>query len=175
MEDIVFEVVSDTVFSSGHFVMVAANAATSFSDAQKQMAISLYKSQLQDYSDKIATVAVHPETGVVYIGTAYGLQSYRSTATAAESLPASNIYAFPNPVRPGYDGPIAVKGFTRDALVHVTDGRGHVVYATTAQGGQAIWNGRTSHGDRVASGTYYVFASDKAGKMRSVAKILIIR
>lgn len=127
------------------------------------------------YSDKIATVAVHPETGVVYIGTAYGLQSYRSTATAAESLPASNIYAFPNPVRPGYDGPIAIKGFTRDALVHVTDGRGHVVYATTAQGGQAIWNGRTSHGDRVASGTYYVFASDKAGKMRSVAKILIIR
>ena len=127
------------------------------------------------YSDKIATLAVHPETGVVYIGTAYGLQSYRSTATAAESLPASNIYAFPNPVRPGYDGPIAIKGFTRDALVHVTDGRGHVVYATTAQGGQAIWNGRTSHGDRVASGTYYVFASDKAGKMRSVAKILIIR
>lgn len=55
VEDIVFEVVSDTVFSSGHFVMVAANAATSFSDAQKQMAISLYKSQLQDYSDKIAT------------------------------------------------------------------------------------------------------------------------
>ena len=127
------------------------------------------------YSDKIATVAVHPETGVVYIGTAYGLQSYRSTATAAEHLPASKVYAFPNPVRPGYDGPIAVKGFTRDALVHITDARGHVVYATTAQGGQVVWNGRTSNGDRVDSGTYYVFASDNVGKMRSVAKILVIR
>lgn len=127
------------------------------------------------YSDKIGCVAVHPETGVVYIGTAYGLQSYRSTATAAESLPSANIYAFPNPVRPGYDGPIAIKGFTRDALVHVTDARGHVVYSTTAQGGQAIWNGRTSSGDPVASGTYYVFASDNAGEMRSVTKILIVR
>jgi len=127
------------------------------------------------YSDKISTVAVHPETGIVYIGTAYGLQSYRSTATAAESQPAANIYAFPNPVRPGYDGPIAIKGFTQDALVHVTDARGHVVYSTTAQGGQAIWNGRTSTGDKVASGTYYVFASDNTGAMRSVTKILIVR
>jgi hypothetical protein len=127
------------------------------------------------YSDKISTLAVHPETGVVYIGTAYGLQSYRSTATAAENLPSANIYAFPNPVRPDYEGPIAIKGFMRDALVHVTDTRGHVVFSTTAQGGQAIWNGRTVNGDRVASGTYYVFASDTGGTMRSVAKILIVR
>lgn len=127
------------------------------------------------YADKISTVAVHPETGVVYIGTAYGLQSYRSTATVAENYPSANIYAFPNPVRPDYDGPIAIKGFMRDALVHVTDTRGHVVYSTTAHGGQAIWNGRTVNGDRVSSGTYYVFASDMAGTMRSVAKILIIR
>lgn len=127
------------------------------------------------YADKIVCVAVHPQTGVVYIGTAYGLQSYRSTATAANSLPADNIYAFPNPVRPGYDGPIAIKGLTRDALVHITDARGHVVYATTAQGGQAIWNGRSSEGSKVGSGTYYVFASDSAGKMRTVTKILIIR
>ena len=112
---------------------------------------------------------------MVYIGTAYGLQSYRSTATAAENLPSANIYAFPNPVRPDYEGPIAIKGFMRDALVHVTDTRGHVVFSTTAQGGQAIWNGRTVNGDRVASGTYNVFASDTGGTMRSVAKILIVR
>ena len=126
-------------------------------------------------SDKIITLAVHPETGVVYVGTNMGLQSYRSTATVADSYPAYDIHAFPNPVRPEYDGPIAIKGFTRDALVHVTDARGHVVYSTTAHGGQAIWDGKTVQGKRVASGTYFVFASDQMGKMRSVAKILIIR
>lgn len=126
-------------------------------------------------SDKIVALAVHPESGVVYVGTDMGLQSYRSTATAAYAEPMADIHAFPNPVRPGYDGPIAVKGFTRDALVHITDARGHVVHSATAFGGQAVWDGRNQHGEPVASGTYYVFASDSAGNMRSVAKILIIR
>ena len=126
-------------------------------------------------SDKIVALAVHPETGVVYIGTNMGLQSYRSTATVADTYPAFDIHAFPNPVRPEYDGPIAIKGFTRDALVHVTDARGHVVFSTIAHGGQAIWDGKTLEGQRVASGTYFVFASDQMGNMRSVAKILIVR
>jgi hypothetical protein len=125
-------------------------------------------------SDLVYSVECDTIHNRVYIYTDNGFAEYIVNGDAA-ALNYDATYAFPNPVRPGYDGPIAIKGFTRDALVHVTDGRGHVVYATTAQGGQAIWNGRNSHGDRVASGTYYVFASDKAGKMRSVAKILIIR
>ena len=126
-------------------------------------------------SDKIVALAVHPESGVVYVGTDMGLQSYRSTATVAYAEPMADIHAFPNPVRPGYDGPIAVKGFTRDALVHITDTRGHVVHSATAFGGQAVWDGRNQQGEPVASGTYFVFASDSAGNMRSVAKILILR
>ena len=126
-------------------------------------------------SDKILTLAVHPSTGEVFIGTDMGLQSYRSTATVAYAEPMADIHAFPNPVRPGYDGPIAIKGFTRDALVHVTDVRGHVVFATTAFGGQAVWNGCNQNGQPVVSGTYFVFASDSAGNMRSVTKILIVR
>ena len=126
-------------------------------------------------SDKIIALAVHPESGVVYVGTDMGLQSYRSTATVAYSEPSADIHAFPNPVRPEYEGTIAIKGFTRDALVHITDARGHVVYSTTAHGGQAVWNGCTHTGDRVSSGTYFVFASDAMGNMRSVTKILIIR
>lgn len=126
-------------------------------------------------SDKIIAIAVHPESGEVYIGTDMGLQSYRSTATVGYNEPLLNIHAFPNPVRPGYDGLIAIKGFTRDALVHITDSRGHVVYSTTAQGGQAVWNGCTHRGDKVSSGTYFVFASDATGNMRSVTKILIVR
>lgn len=126
-------------------------------------------------SDKIACLAIQPQTGELYIGTNMGVQSYRATATYADEYPAADIHAYPNPVRPEYDGPIAIKGFTRNALVHITDARGHVVYSTTANGGQAVWNGRTLDGQRVASGTYFVFASDQTGAMRSVAKILMIR
>lgn len=126
-------------------------------------------------SDKIVALGIQPQSGELYVGTSAGLQVYRADATYADAEPSQHIYAFPNPVRPNYDGPIAIKGFTRDALVRITDASGHTVYSTTALGGQAIWNGRTASGERVASGVYYVFASDAYGGNRSVAKILIIR
>ena len=127
------------------------------------------------FSDKIVCLGIMPATGDVYVGTTEGLQVYRSTATYAEPYTAERVYAYPNPVRPGYDGPIAIKGFARDALVHITDADGHTVFSTQALGGQAIWNGRTHDGERVASGVYYVFASDTDGKNRAVAKILVVR
>ena len=126
-------------------------------------------------SDKIITLAIQPRSGELYVGTDYGLQVYRSDATYAEATPDEHVYAFPNPVRPGYEGSVAIKGFTRNALVHITDASGHVVFSTQALGGQAIWNVRTANGNRVAAGVYYVFASDAEGSNRSVAKILVMR
>ena len=126
-------------------------------------------------SDKIITLAIQPRSGELYVGTDYGLQVYRSDATYAEVTPEEHVYAFPNPVRPGYEGSVAIKGFTRNALVHITDASGHVVFSTQALGGQALWNVRTANGNRVAAGVYYVFASDAEGSNRSVAKILVMR
>lgn len=127
------------------------------------------------FSNKIISVAVLPTTGEVFIGTDKGLQVYRGSATHAELYPQDKIKVFPNPVRPGYDGPIAIKGFSRNALVHITNTAGQTLYAATADGGQVVWNGRTQNGDLAASGVYYVFASDSNGQMRSVAKVLIVR
>ena len=127
------------------------------------------------FSDKIVSLAVMPWSGEVFVGTDKGLQSYRSTATYAFTEPMEDIHAFPNPVRPDYDGLIAIKGFTRNGIVHITDAAGHTVYSTRADGGQAVWNGCTNSGKKVASGVYYVFASAEDGSMRSATKILIIR
>ncbi len=126
-------------------------------------------------SNKIISLAVQPESGEVFIGTDAGLQSYRSTATYATAKNKEDIHIFPNPVRPDYDGPIAIKGFSRNALVHITDAVGHTLYSTTAHGGQAIWDGRTNEGLRAPTGVYFVFASDINGKARAVAKILFIQ
>ncbi len=127
------------------------------------------------FSDKIISIAVMPWTGELFVATDYGLQSYRATATYAFDEPMEDVYAFPNPVRPDFDGLIAIKGFTRNGLVHITDAAGHTVYSTKADGGQAIWNGCTHDGRRVASGVYYVFASAEDGSMRSVTKILVLK
>ena len=113
--------------------------------------------------------------GGIFLLSDNGLVSYNGTATYANSKPNTEVYAYPNPVRPEYNGNIAIKGLTRDALVHISDVSGKVVFSTQSEGGQAIWNGKNAEGNRVASGVYYVFASDKYGKNRSVAKILFIK
>lgn len=127
------------------------------------------------FSDKIVSLSIMPWSGELFIGTDRGIQSYRTTATYAYATPQDDIHAFPNPVKPDYEGVIAIKGFSRNALVHITDAAGHTVFSTTANGGQAIWDGCTNSGKRVASGVYYVFASSEEGDMRSVTKILIVR
>ena len=126
-------------------------------------------------SNKIICLSVQPRTGEIFIGTDKGLQVYRADATYAEAMPWDKVRIFPNPVEPGYDGPIAINGLTRDGLVHITDAAGHTVYTTQSLGGQATWNGCTLQGKAVASGVYFVFAADGEGNNRSVGKILIIR
>ena len=126
-------------------------------------------------SNHVVALCVQPLSGEVFVGTDNGTVGYRGTATYGTAAPHDEAHVFPNPVRPDNDGPIAISGLTNNALVHITDIAGHVVYSTQAFGGQAVWQGRTNAGERVASGVYYVFASDSEGGNRSVAKILVLR
>ena len=127
------------------------------------------------FSDKVVSVAVQPRSGEVFVGTDRGLLSYRGTATYGDYYKQERTYAFPNPVRPGYDGPIAIKGLPRGAVVHITDAAGRTVYSAHATGGQAVWDGRTLDGQKVASGVYYAFAANQSGHESVAVKILIIR
>ena len=127
------------------------------------------------YSDQITSLAVDNSSGEVFIGTDKGIISYRGTATAGGTdFEPEEVYAYPNPVEPNYDGPIAIKGLVRDADVKIADAAGNVVYATTAEGGQAIWDGNKQTGGRAKSGVYLVFASNEDGKETFVTKILFI-
>ena len=129
-------------------------------------------------SNNITALGIRPN-GEVFIGTDKGLVSYRSDAT--EGLEVNNeskVLAFPNPVRPDYDGPIAIKGFTRDADVKIADVNGNVVFETRALGGQAIWQGKDFNGNRVATGVYLVIATNTKNLDAPdavVTKILVVR
>lgn len=122
-------------------------------------------------SNQVNDVEIDHLTGEVYFATSEGLISYRGTATI-ETLAFSEVYAFPNPVMPDYEGIIAIKGLGRDADVKITDISGNVVFVTKSEGGQAIWNGKNLKGERVATGVYTVLTNSSTGKGRAVAKIL---
>ncbi len=124
-------------------------------------------------SNEIRSIVINPKSGEVFFGTASGIISYRNDAT--EGLEDfTDVYAFPNPVKPGYEGPIAIKGLVENAIVKITDVSGGLVYQTKALGGQAIWYGRNFSGEKSASGVYLVFCSNDDGTKTFITKILLV-
>ncbi len=123
-------------------------------------------------SDNITGITID-KNGEVFIGTDKGLISFRGTATEGQST-NSDVYAFPNPVRENYTGPIAIKGLVTNASVKITDTYGNLVYETVANGGQAIWDGNNLDHQRVSTGVYLVFITNSDGSQTMVTKILVI-
>ncbi len=111
------------------------------------------------FSNEISDIAIHPKTGEVFIATSAGMLSLREEATEGGINNSSEVYAFPNPVRPEYDGPIAINGLARDANVKITDVNGQLVFEGIATGGQMVWDGRDYNGRRASSGVYLVFST----------------
>ena len=145
-------------------------------DGREQVAyLSVDNSPLFD--NTINDIVIHPVTGEIYIGTNKGLQSLRGTATEGGTINSNQVKVFPNPVRPDYDGLIAINGLARDADIKITDVNGQLVYQTKAEGGQAIWDGRDYNGRKAASGVYLVFSTSPqslANPNAVIAKILFM-
>ncbi|MCB0822737.1 MAG: T9SS type A sorting domain-containing protein [Bacteroidales bacterium] len=124
-------------------------------------------------SNNITDIEINNVTGEVFFGTADGIVSFKGTSTVGGKT-NSDVYAYPNPVRPGYTGPIAIKGLVNNANFKVTDISGSLVYSGRAEGGQAIWPGTNFTGRRVQSGVYLVYVTDDTGTEKMVTKILFI-
>lgn len=124
-------------------------------------------------TNEIQSIVINPKTGEVFFGTTEGIISYRNDAT--EGLEDyTNVYVFPNPVQPGYEGPIAITGLVESVNVKITDISGALVYNTKALGGQAIWYGKNFKGEKVSSGVYLVFCSNEDGSKTYITKILLV-
>ena len=61
-----------------------------------------------------------------------------------------------------------------NSTVKITDIAGNLVYETTSQGGQAIWDGKKYDGKRPSTGVYLVFCVNEDASQTVVTKILFI-
>ncbi len=111
------------------------------------------------FDNNITDIAINQRNGEVWIGTEKGITSLRAEATTGGKAHSLAPYAYPNPVKPDYDGPIAIYGLARDSNIKITDVAGNLVYEGKSLGGQAVWNGRDYQGRRAASGVYLVYAT----------------
>ncbi len=126
------------------------------------------------YSNSITSLAVHPKSGEVFIGTSKGLISFKGDAIAPEKE-ISELHIYPNPVRENFLGNIAIEGFSSDSEVIITDVSGGLVYKSTSLGGRVTWNGKNLNGVRVKTGVYLILATDKEGKKGVAGKVLVVK
>ncbi len=124
-------------------------------------------------SNVVRCIAIDDESGEVCFGTDVGIICFRSDATAATNS-FGHVYAYPNPVKPEYEGPIAITGMANNSIVKITDIAGNIVYETTSEGGQAIWNGKKYDGKRPSTGVYLVYCANEDASETVVTKILFI-
>jgi len=125
-------------------------------------------------SNNILQIEVNDKSGEVFIGTDKGILSYRGESTMG-SHTFGDVYVFPNPVKPGFDGDIAITNLAINANVKITDVSGNLVYETTALGSQAVWDGRDFNGRKVNTGVYLVFCTNEDASETHVTKLLFIK
>jgi len=129
------------------------------------------------FSNNITALSIDDRTGAVYVGTEKGLMSYQGDAVeaGAEVTGCTDLMVYPNPVRSGYDGPVAIRGVVPNGNIRITDINGGLVFQTRALGAQAVWDGRNLEGLKVGSGVYLVFSSDETGDNTCVTKLMYYR
>ncbi len=125
-------------------------------------------------SNYVNDIKINAKTGEVFIATNKGLVSFGGIATEAND-DLSNVYVYPNPVRPNYNGTVKVAGLIDKANVKITDIEGNLVYEITSSGGTIEWDTTAFGKYKVASGVYMVFISAQDGGETKVKKVMIIR
>lgn len=125
-------------------------------------------------SNVIYDISVDDSTGKVFFATQNGLMSYQGDArNTGDSF--GEIVAYPNPVRPGYDGVVTIKGIAENADVRITDIVGNLLYKARSAGGIVQWNQTNLKGEKVASGIYLVLMINDDGTETATTKIAIVR
>jgi streptogramin lyase len=125
-------------------------------------------------SNNVQDIAIDDFSGVVYFATVNGLVAYNGSSTAPRDN-LENVYAFPNPVRPGFEGTVTIDGLTAKANVKITDITGNLVFEQTSEGGSIQWDTTAFGRYKVASGVYLVLITTEDALETKVSKIMIVR
>lgn len=126
-------------------------------------------------SNYIESMDMNHKSGELFIGTIKGLCSYMTDATTPSTeMTKDNVYAYPNPVTPNYNGLVTIVGLTYNADVKITTVNGTLVCEGRSNGGNFTWDCCDLQGRRVASGIYMVQTATAEGGKGTVCKIAIV-
>lgn len=125
-------------------------------------------------SDNVNDIEVDGVSGEVFFVTDKGMVSFLGTSTKPSNS-LSDVFVYPNPVRPNFVGTVKISGLTDKANVKITDIEGNLVYETTSAGGTIEWDTKAFGKHKVASGVYMIFVASEDATDSTVKKVMIIR
>ena len=125
-------------------------------------------------SNVINDIDINGDTGEVFFVTDKGMVSFKGTSTdPSDSL--ADVYVYPNPVRPEFNGTVKIAGLISKANIKITDIEGNLVYETKSVGGTIEWDTTAFGKYKVASGVYMIFIAAEDASETTVKKVMIIR
>ncbi|MEX0997011.1 MAG: T9SS type A sorting domain-containing protein [Flavobacteriaceae bacterium] len=125
-------------------------------------------------SNNVLDIAIDPQSGVVYFATGNGLVAFNGTTTAPNPT-LESLRAYPNPVRPNFNGNVTIDGLTARANVKITDVNGSLVFEQVSEGGSVQWDITAFGKYKVSSGVYFILVTADGAEETKIAKVMIIR
>jgi len=127
--------------------------------------------------NNITSIAADKKSGVIYIGTNYGLSSLTTSAIQPNGS-FGKIFIYPNPfiLQNGKTNSITIEGLIQNSNVKIFSINGRLIRELTTPGGKvANWDGKDNLGNFVASGIYILVAYDQGANNVATSKIAVIR
>ena len=160
--------------SNNKWVSTSSSGVFYFSPNGQETLLRFNKDNSPLPSNNVQDIAIDELSGRVYFATINGLVAFDGTSTAPRDN-LENVYAYPNPVRPGFTGNVTIDGLTSNANVKITDIEGNLVFETTSEGGSVQWDTSAFGQYKVASGVYMILITTDDALETKVSKVMIVR
>jgi len=126
-------------------------------------------------SDNITSIAIDEKTGLVYIGTNFGLSTL-TTSSVEPQKEFNKILVYPNPFKIGIKDYITFDGLVKNSTIKILSISGKLIKTLETPGGRiTFWNGKDENGNFVSSGIYLLVAFDEEADKITTSKFAVIR
>jgi len=126
-------------------------------------------------SDEINSIAVDKRSGLVYIGTSFGMSTLTTFAVEPKEE-FDEVLVYPNPFKLDKHSSITIDGLVKNSSIKILSISGKLIKTIISPGGRlAFWDGKDENGKFVASGIYVLVAYDEEADNITTSKFAVIR
>lgn len=126
-------------------------------------------------SDNITSLAIDNKTGLVYIGTNFGLSTLTTTSVEPKKE-FDKILTYPSPFMIGINEYVTFEGLVKNSTIKIFSISGKLIKKLETPGGRiTFWDGKDENGKFVSSGIYLLVAYDEEADKITTSKFAVIR